>query len=465
MAKQIINIGSAANDGTGDTIRNAGVKINSNFTEAYNQASIGLKAATVKLIADGDSKAGEALRAARWVDARTPLDVFISATPSLGIGGTTTGNTGSNLIAPSRLATMIAAVQTEVAAGFAVDIVLTIGTNDVGASTAPELPISNIKRYHNEFRNAGGRFLILMGIDPRNGNSALLHSVNRSYQDYCRTVPDAFYVDTVPWLMAPASASTNPLGGAGGTFGAVTTDGLHCSAYGTYQKSFALQPVMQAIYRPRDRTNLFAIDSYNATTSPRGNVFGSAGRMSAAGGTASFTNSGTGTVTGTPPLGWTANGTLDGTLGVSFSVVNVTDLNAYGVGNFSAVRMEFSGTPATTQTIGVQRFTGWTPSTTTPGKAEALMRFNSLTGLCAIGIQTINNSGQSNWFGTTGTPNAADQLPAIDGLFENNFVVPTILANSGYNIGFRFIAGATVSGSVDLIGANWRQWLPLPAAS
>tara|TARA_R110000782_G_scaffold20490_9_gene55382 strand:- start:1062 stop:1256 length:195 start_codon:yes stop_codon:yes gene_type:complete len=36
MAKQTISIGSAANDGTGDTLRSAGSKINANFTELYD---------------------------------------------------------------------------------------------------------------------------------------------------------------------------------------------------------------------------------------------------------------------------------------------------------------------------------------------------------------------------------------------------------------------------------------------
>lgn len=35
MAQQIINIGTVANDGTGDTIRDGGAKINANFTELY----------------------------------------------------------------------------------------------------------------------------------------------------------------------------------------------------------------------------------------------------------------------------------------------------------------------------------------------------------------------------------------------------------------------------------------------
>ena len=36
MAKQIINTGAAANDGTGDTLRQAGTKLNANFTELYD---------------------------------------------------------------------------------------------------------------------------------------------------------------------------------------------------------------------------------------------------------------------------------------------------------------------------------------------------------------------------------------------------------------------------------------------
>ena len=35
MAKQTINIGSAANDASGDTLRAGATKINENFTELY----------------------------------------------------------------------------------------------------------------------------------------------------------------------------------------------------------------------------------------------------------------------------------------------------------------------------------------------------------------------------------------------------------------------------------------------
>ena len=37
MTRQNISIGSAANDGTGDTLRQAGTKINANFVEIYQR--------------------------------------------------------------------------------------------------------------------------------------------------------------------------------------------------------------------------------------------------------------------------------------------------------------------------------------------------------------------------------------------------------------------------------------------
>ena len=36
MAKQQIGVGSASNDGTGDTLRQGAVKVNANFSEIYS---------------------------------------------------------------------------------------------------------------------------------------------------------------------------------------------------------------------------------------------------------------------------------------------------------------------------------------------------------------------------------------------------------------------------------------------
>lgn len=41
MAQQVINIGSTANDGSGDPLRQCFIKINSNFTELYSTSATG----------------------------------------------------------------------------------------------------------------------------------------------------------------------------------------------------------------------------------------------------------------------------------------------------------------------------------------------------------------------------------------------------------------------------------------
>lgn len=49
MAQQTINIGTTANDGTGDSLRAAGPKINANFTELYAAAAPAIIHGTIDL--------------------------------------------------------------------------------------------------------------------------------------------------------------------------------------------------------------------------------------------------------------------------------------------------------------------------------------------------------------------------------------------------------------------------------
>ena len=57
MARQYINIGSSANDGTGDDLRTGADKINDNFIELYNQDSTGIvnKTALQNALTSSDS--------------------------------------------------------------------------------------------------------------------------------------------------------------------------------------------------------------------------------------------------------------------------------------------------------------------------------------------------------------------------------------------------------------------------
>lgn len=59
MAKQLINVGSQANDGTGDTIRSGAQKINGVFNELYNSLGNG----TNILVSVGSATSGNVLRA------------------------------------------------------------------------------------------------------------------------------------------------------------------------------------------------------------------------------------------------------------------------------------------------------------------------------------------------------------------------------------------------------------------
>ena len=55
MAKQTIGVGLAANDGGGDPLRSAFVKVNENFTELYNSTATIPTALTELGITDGTS--------------------------------------------------------------------------------------------------------------------------------------------------------------------------------------------------------------------------------------------------------------------------------------------------------------------------------------------------------------------------------------------------------------------------
>ena len=59
MAKQVIGIGTLANDGTGDTLRAALDKCNDNFTELYALTD-GTGAASVLTLAAGSASLGTA---------------------------------------------------------------------------------------------------------------------------------------------------------------------------------------------------------------------------------------------------------------------------------------------------------------------------------------------------------------------------------------------------------------------
>ena len=71
--RQIISVGSAANDGTGDTLRSAGQKINSNFSQIY-----------AKLGGDSDNFSSQISLADSAVEFKPGSNsIFLSAIPTV----------------------------------------------------------------------------------------------------------------------------------------------------------------------------------------------------------------------------------------------------------------------------------------------------------------------------------------------------------------------------------------------
>ena len=106
MAQQITNVGSAPNDGTGDTLRNSQIKANANFTELYNAVDSKLDKVTTTDVekvyiknADGSQGmkpvsefgGGGSVQSVTGdsVDNTDPLNPIINAIP---LSGTTVGN-------------------------------------------------------------------------------------------------------------------------------------------------------------------------------------------------------------------------------------------------------------------------------------------------------------------------------------------------------------------------------------
>jgi hypothetical protein len=91
MAKQVINVGAAANDGTGDPARTAFTKTNSNFTELYGtlsggtapaNVSIGAPATGVALTVSGNSTVPTLSLAGAIGSGSTTSDFLITRTSS-----------------------------------------------------------------------------------------------------------------------------------------------------------------------------------------------------------------------------------------------------------------------------------------------------------------------------------------------------------------------------------------------
>lgn len=101
MAKQIVNIGSAANDGTGDPLRTAFDKINDNFTELYSDDAgdvNSVNGATGTVVLDSDDIA-EGTTNEYYTEAKVSANTSVVANTAKVTNATHTGDvTGSTAL-------------------------------------------------------------------------------------------------------------------------------------------------------------------------------------------------------------------------------------------------------------------------------------------------------------------------------------------------------------------------------
>jgi len=118
MAKQTINVGTTANDGTGDTLRDSFIKVNDNFTEVYNLANPSIVASSY---VDGTAVTGtltETLSQSLLIPANTfssngMLEVLCRMSKTGNLGSSTVKmykNTSNTLTGATLIATISSAI-------------------------------------------------------------------------------------------------------------------------------------------------------------------------------------------------------------------------------------------------------------------------------------------------------------------------------------------------------------------
>jgi lysophospholipase L1-like esterase len=168
----------------------------------------------------------------------------------------------------------------------AVDIfVVHGGANDVAGGTAYATIIANLKTCY-ETLIASGKKVIAVPITPRTGLSnaktATLLQVNRWIRAYCRKenwanpsgVTNIALADSTGYYTDGGSLTNQPIGGSGGTSGAMTQDGVHPSVRGAMYTGYAIWLAAQQFVAPAPAYPARAytmFDGYDAVNNPAGN--------------------------------------------------------------------------------------------------------------------------------------------------------------------------------------------------
>jgi hypothetical protein len=167
------------------------------------------------------------------------------------------------------------------------DIIVVEGPfNDLTANTAYTTIIANLKTCYETLISAGKK-VIATTITPRTGLTAtqemVRKRVNRWIRSYCQKglvntlgINSIGLADPSGYFTDGASATDQPIGGTGGSAGAMTQDGLHPSQRGAFYYAWTICEVLKhwvgdiPNYPSRPYT---PFDPYDAIKNPGGNMW------------------------------------------------------------------------------------------------------------------------------------------------------------------------------------------------
>jgi hypothetical protein len=496
MPNQIINVGAAANDGTGDAERNAWIKANANFADLYDFQG---RIINPRIIFAGDSKAvlggnfeGESWAA--WALTLAGVEYQYSRADNCGVSGALCDNTTTTAAAngagtstvlgfahDSNVAVIVARVAARVAAGDNVVVWFQVGTNSTGDDTAH---LASLRKVINACRTAGAQLFLVNDVPPKvaaQPSASNIGSINFRLEEWAKTQADVKVIKHHVATIDPASAAGDPIGGSGGLSGAMTKEGIHDSYRGAYHEGKMMAPQIAALFRAAPMragaksdvyTKYFGDGAYPTTAlcaNMNKNPF-----SNGTSGTDSSSKAGSASVTGSVPDGMELTGALTGTVNIAFSQVANDWLNTLlGRTDLTCVRMTLTGTPTANDRIKLHEYqTGSSRYPLINGsqsiRSRVILKANGLTGTQGIAAvmpsQKILNNGDASI--------ASNSLPAISEVMQFYDLDKTVTPAGGPpayitppDLGFEvvLINGVAASGSIDLVYKDCRLLLAAPA--
>lgn len=456
MSKQIIGVGAAPNDGTGDTLRDAFTKINSNTSELYSAIEqVSLRRAPIIAVA-GDSIAGmvgadtdyNIGAMAYALCALTNRDFQIDQTAGAldGSGGynfSAAGTGSSNLVT--------AALPKLQAKTVKPDIVFVQSMQNDSMANSRALVEGYVQNYRDFCAGAlaaGVSLVVIFPRPPYNGQTGALVAQNHQHANnllraYADVTPGVIFIDYLPLVKAISDANEN--NGAStvvawrGTAGSgqYTSDGVHPSTLTTRAIAGMVVPILEQFGRPVTprASNFGAWDNanyiYNNVLGRNGMFVGTSGQYNA--------------VNNTNVAGTAANAQSRWALTDGNGVVATPSLITHADG-FARQRITLSGTASATATVTLG--IGFVADiTTTLFDFEAMLDFTNVVGLKSWQFQFFNS--------VFGVQQEVAQIATLnDKLFIRNFQ-PRARGNGGFSnqqtqLILTIASGSTVSGTIDV---------------